>query len=285
MVGPDGRPYVLQKLTHPAVYLDTWALRLFAEGDRDLGVRFRKALIHARGTLVLSSLSIGEFAMFDDRRHADAVGVYVDTFYPDLFFAHFDPFRVITDEISVMVGQTKETPAGDVDMLIQFAQSAAQAGYPSLSSWFVSMHSARVDLRTYLDGMGGGFIEGFGQLRARFRDEPGFDKNALRNIKVSTRPRATQALLRSLVYRLQRDSSLQLDVNDALDVGHGLVAAAYGDFVLLDHRWYLRFTDASKFMRRYGITTRVAEFYSRRDGGVLRFLERLEGWPSKLVAA
>jgi hypothetical protein len=93
--------------------------------------------------------------------------------------------------------------------------------------------------------MGGGFIEGFGQLRARFRDEPGFDKNALRNIKVSTRPRATQALLRSLVYRLQRDSSLQLDVNDALDVGHGLVAAAYGDFVLLDHRWYLRFTDAS----------------------------------------
>ena len=93
--------------------------------------------------------------MFDDRRHADAVGVYVDTFYPDLFFAHFDPFRVINDEIPVMVGQTKETPAGDVDMRIQFAQSATQAGYPSLSCWFVSIHSARVDFRTHPRWHGG----------------------------------------------------------------------------------------------------------------------------------
>jgi hypothetical protein len=112
------------------------------------------------------------------------------------------------------------------------------------------MHSAPVDLRAYLDHMGGGLIEGFRHVRAQFRDEPGFDKNALRNIKMSTRPRATQALLRSLVYRLRRDPSPELDMNDALDIGHGVVAGAYGDFVLLDHRWQLRFTDAAKFMRR-----------------------------------
>jgi hypothetical protein len=133
--------------------------------------------------------------------------------------------------------------------------------------------------------MADGFLEGFRQLRLQFREDPGFNKNALRNIRMSTRPRATQALLRSLIYRLQRDSSLELDANDALDVGHGLVAAAYYDFVLVDHRWQLRIMDAAKFMRRYGITTRVAELYSQRNDGLLRVLERLEAWPPKTLVA
>ncbi len=56
LLGPDGRPLVRQTLTHPAVYLDTWALRTFAESPPALGARFREAVIRARGSLVLSHL-------------------------------------------------------------------------------------------------------------------------------------------------------------------------------------------------------------------------------------
>jgi hypothetical protein len=37
ILAANGLPFVMQTLTHPAVYLDTWALRQFAEGDRALG--------------------------------------------------------------------------------------------------------------------------------------------------------------------------------------------------------------------------------------------------------
>jgi hypothetical protein len=50
---------------------------------------------------------------------------------------------------------------------------------------------------------------------------------------------------------------------------------------LLDRRWYLRLKDAQDFLRSVGIETRIAEQYTRRDSGVLKFLERLEAWPAK----
>jgi hypothetical protein len=120
LVGPDDRPYVRQELAHPAVYLDTWALRMFAEDDPVLGVRFRDALQRARGTLVLSSLNIAEFT-FDVASHARAVGAYIDTLYPQLFFSHFNAFEVIPIEDQVMRGASHGSPAGDIGMLELFA--------------------------------------------------------------------------------------------------------------------------------------------------------------------
>ncbi len=57
LLGLDGRPIVMQKITHPAIYLDTWALRLFAEGEPALGQRFRAALLRAGGYLMLLHMS------------------------------------------------------------------------------------------------------------------------------------------------------------------------------------------------------------------------------------
>jgi hypothetical protein len=50
------------------VYLDTWAVRLFAEDDLATGDRFREALHRIGGTLVVSDLSLGNFAAFADTR-------------------------------------------------------------------------------------------------------------------------------------------------------------------------------------------------------------------------
>ncbi len=92
IVGRDGRPFVRQVLTHPSVYLDTWAIRLFAEDDPALGARFRAALHRAGGTLMLSHPSVGEFT-YDDARPARSAGRYIDTLQPNLFFSMFDASR------------------------------------------------------------------------------------------------------------------------------------------------------------------------------------------------
>jgi hypothetical protein len=68
ILGPVGRRLVQQRLIHPAVYLDTWAVRLFAEDDLAAGDRFRQALHRIGGTLVVSDLSLGDLAAFADAR-------------------------------------------------------------------------------------------------------------------------------------------------------------------------------------------------------------------------
>jgi hypothetical protein len=278
ILGPDGRPIVMQKNTHPAVYLDTWALRLFAEGEPALGQRFRDALLRVRGTLMLSLLSFGEFTSFDDPRHARTVGAFVDSINPHIFFSQFDPFQVIPAEYSIIAGQRNGTPAGDVRLLDLYAARRTGPPHPSISDWF-DYSIDRAQYRAEIDEMAQRFLNGIAELRNRFAAEPDFVKLALENVKVSTLPRVTQALLRALIYRL--DPKMTLDVNDALDIAHCIVPAAYADFVLLDRRWYVRLKDAERFLRSVNIETLIAEQYTQRDGGVLKLLERLEAWPPK----
>jgi integrase len=118
----------------------------------------------------------------------------------------------------------------------------------------------------------------------RFETKPGFAKQALRDIRNSTRPRATQALLRALLYRLQRDRKQELTINDAIDMFHCVVPAAYCDFVLLDRKWSAQLNDARTFLRRSGLQTRVAQQFTLRDDGVIKFLDTLEAWPKHAAA-
>jgi hypothetical protein len=275
ILGPDGRPIVMQKNVHPAIYLDTWALRLFAEAEPALGQRFREALLRARGTLMLSLMSFGEFTSFDDPRHARSVGAFVNSINPHIFFSQFDPFQVIQAEYSTIAGQRNGTPAGDERLLDQYARRAG-GRQPSISDWF-DFSADRPEYRADIDEMAERFLDGLAVLRDRLATEPDFEKLALENVKASTLPRATQALLRALIYRL--DPKMTLNVNDAIDIAHCIVPAAYADFVLLDRRWSVRLKDAEDFLPTVGIETRIAEQYTQRDGGVLKFLERLEAWP------
>lgn len=71
---------------------------------------------------------------------------------------------------------------------------------------------------------------------------------------------------------------LKLTTNDAVDVMHCIVPAAYCDFVLVDHTWCVRLTDACEWLNEAGIQSHVAQPFSRRDDGVNRFLEALEAW-------
>ncbi len=279
ILGPDGRSIVTQSLTHPVVYLDTWALRLFAEDEPALGYRFRTALKRTNGALMISHMSIGEFTSFDDPRHAWHAGDFVNSIIPNLYFSRFDPFAVIEDEYRILVGQRDASPAGDEHLLGLYAEDRARRGHESVREWFLSMHADRINNAAIISEMAQRFLGGIAELRGRIASEPDFAKLARENVKVSTLPRATQALLRALIYRL--DPMMKLDETDALDISHCIVPAAYADFVLLDRRWYVRLEDTREYLRSVGIETRIAEQYTKRDNGALQFLERLETWPLK----
>jgi hypothetical protein len=113
---------------------------------------------------------------------------FLDTLFPHYFFSHFSPFEVIKREIPVMVRQTKESPAGDSELLRQFADDASRAGYPSLASWFLSNHAVRKQMKQDLTQMGSALLAGFDGLRQQFDSDPSYAAMALQNIKESTRP-------------------------------------------------------------------------------------------------
>jgi hypothetical protein len=177
-----------------------------------------------------------------------------------------------------MVRQTTESPVGDVAMLDLYARGTQERGYPSVCGWFNWMYNDRANIAARRTEMANEFLKGVTELRKQFDTEPGFARNARKQIKQALRPRATLALLRAIIYQLCRDRRVNLTVNDALDLTHCVVPAAYCDFVLLDRAWYGRLNDARSFLTRSRIGTRVAQQFTQRDSGVTRFLDRLERW-------
>lgn len=279
ILGPDGRKLVSQSLTHPAVYLDTWAIRLFAEDEPPLGERFHDAVMSVGGTLMLSHLSFAEFT-YDDPRHALSAGHYLDTLIPNLFFSMFDFSKVLEAEVKRILGQTSENPAGDVDMLKLYAEGAEQRGYPSVAGWFAHMHSDRARVAASRKAMAQSVLDGVSELRRRLDTEPDFARSIPREIKNSRcHPRATHALARAVIYQLALDRKLDLTVNDAADLAHCIVPAAYCEFVLLDRGWYARLQDAQRFLKKRGLNAPIARHFTARGGGIVRFLEHLESWP------
>jgi hypothetical protein len=286
ILAPNGERMVQQRLTHPAAYLDTWAIRFFAEYDPASGERLRVALLRAGGTLVLSDLNLGDFAGFEDARHAEAAGRFIDSLGANIFFAEFDAFKVIDREIPIMVRQTDQSPAGDVEMLRLYAEGAEmRSGRLSIQSWFTAVHRERARLKPGLEAMARAFLEGIKGLQLRFDTEAGFRNSARHDVATSCRPRSTQGLLRAIVFRLQGDRKLKLTTNDAVDLMHCIVPAAYCDFVLVDHTWSMRLADAREWLHEVGIEAHIAQPFSRRDNGVARFLETLEAWEPESALA
>ena len=277
LLGLDGRPFVRQKLIQPAVYLDTWAICNLAE-DAKIGSRFREALLEAGGTLVFSSLNFVDFAGMDDPRHMEQAAEFIGSIAPQMFFSHFDPFIVCKREFEVMTGNTKESPAGDPELLAAFAAAAGNSSMrQAVIEWFRAMYRARKSLRADRDGMAQSLFAGIEGLRARIADEPGVAEDLRQPVRNADRPRSTLALLRVFIAQMEADRSLPKTANNAIDFLHSVVPAAYCRYVLVDAQWFARLNRAKKQMDVGGITAKVAIPYTKRNNGVEAFLTALEG--------
>jgi hypothetical protein len=93
-------PFIRQLRVAPSVYLDICALRNIAQ-DAAYADRFVNALLDKGGTLVLSGLSLSEFATLPDSKYqhaAGAVGALVQRIVPHLFMQHWFPEKVLVGE-------------------------------------------------------------------------------------------------------------------------------------------------------------------------------------------
>jgi hypothetical protein len=113
-------------------------------------------------------------------------------------------------------------------------------------------------------------------LRVQYADDANF-RAMVRAATVSgRRPSAVRFILRELITTFLIDPSHRLTPNDAFDWFHAVVPAAYCDVVLLDGSWAAAIERVRETLRREGNSAPVAAAFSRRQGGVERFLQALE---------
>jgi hypothetical protein len=116
----DGAVRYSQRLTHPSVYLDHWALLDFSQ-DEKLGRRLTETIKTRHGTLALSWLNLLEYSKVSEEAQARQAELLFENNLPHLFFLDTQPFRVISREDVFISGSSKAAPHGNEGLLREFS--------------------------------------------------------------------------------------------------------------------------------------------------------------------
>lgn len=259
---------VRQTLTRPLVYLDHWAVRLFAD-DKPLANRFISALHATGGTWVFSQVNLFEFVAMRDVATARRVEALIAEAFP-----HFYVLDTI-DETDYFLkhqpGEPRHPDAPDEHwILVDLGERAMISGGNFNTHRFVSDAITHADvLLPLFDQMKQDIVEAVAvardkvlsnQDRKEFVPRPGMRLKEIFRDELLLEPEAREG-------QIFRE-------NDATDLVHALPACLLCDMVLLDSAWCYKVKVATKRIRKAGIKGRLARCFSPRD--VAEFIGELE---------
>jgi hypothetical protein len=271
----SGTALVIQTNEPPTIYLDHGVLMSIAE-DTSLATRFIVTLKNQHGILALSWVNLAEFAKIRDQRQVRAVEQFVDAISPQLFFIAVDPWAVIRSEDEVLQGHKTQSKWGHVELLKLFV---IRKETPSLNpltgrDLFSNLRDSRI-LRG-LDKLGDQFISRIESLRKHYAEVTEFAKAVRKPPKGSAVLPATRLLLRELLGFFVKSTTKKLTRNDAADFFHAIVPVAYCDCVLLDGHWATQASVAAHPLYQAGQIETIAQAFSQRQNGLLKFFDALE---------
>jgi len=263
-----------QRFEHPAIYLDTFAVRAISE-SKELSDRFAHGLKARNGIWLLAGLSMGEFARFADPRHADSAERLLAQVVPHIYLFLSEPDAARTER-----GKTdpsvRSLPPADHRNMDYFSRRWAQAqAFPeTFKGIFQVVHENRDKMVETLDEVASKLVVSLGMHRQL---EP------YRRRAKAARPddgRTRQQIISGeLLRELVLDTQAPITANEALDLMHAVDAVDYCDLVLLDKAWERRVNALHQRIADAGITMPVARCFSMRNGGIEQFLDAIERWP------
>jgi len=274
--GPDGVITGYQRQQIPAVYLDFCALRIIAESP-ELSARFIAAIRHANASLMISWMTISEFSLLTDMRHAKAADAMFHQLFLHLFFFECEPYTVMANENAMSDGKHEGPAHGDTGLLIGMLQHAFAGQEPFEMASIISGNAAAHRPKHDEVGMRG--RKAFAAVQQRLKDDPNARKIAAKMLQeLPQRGTATMALLVALMKPLYDDRLPKH--NDIIDLLHAIVPCASAEFVVLDGRWASAVEQATKRIRKAGHMAPVAKVFSPRRNGIADFLAALEAFPA-----
>jgi hypothetical protein len=252
-------------------------MRLFSE-DEKLGDRFATVLKRRGGTLALSILSQMEFSGLTDVSQAHAADGFLESVLPNVFFMDFNAMSVIHREEDPTWMERHGTPEADLDLLWLFCALPRPAlDRFSAKGFFSEPTRGRDKLLESFSTLADQVLLAISLLHKRIEEEPEIRARAAKPWEGAERPRATLALFRALTGTPPQSQSQKLKKNDAIDLLHTVVAAAYCDYILLDRSWCHRLDVARRQLGAGGISAPIAKAFSKAK--VQSFLDELESSP------
>lgn len=263
--------------THPAVYLDHWAMRAFSENG-DLGTRLLEAIRKTNGTLCLTHLSAVEFSKADDARHAKDAEAFFDAAMASLYLVELDFDKAIAAEEQLGPGNTRPPPDVETVQLLtdRLRHTSGQLTFTGLVQ---AVASSRDEIAITFAESNQAIVA----MVARERANPKFVAKALNSDPGSdphTPISPTKILFGELLRNVVIDATAQFTANDAADLQHTTIPSAYCDFILLDKRWEHFLNVATERIAARNLPFRPAKGFSRRRNGIEKFLVALESWPN-----
>ena len=264
---------VRQSFDSPTVYLDHWALRLFSD-DPVLQDRLVSAVLRKQGTLLLSTISFAEFAHPNDRLHCVAAESFIERLLPNIYFTDFAYEKLQVQEEAEPNNRRRFWPPADLPQLKLFAERAQDTPLGFTMRGFITM--AR-DSHAYLAPVAHETVQMIkGGIEAARRD-PEYVRKA-RHILPNDKRTRTYVVMAELMREFHLNPNLKISDNDVIDLLHAAMPVNCCDFVLLDGAWADRVAKLKQRIAAARSVLPLACCYSRRDDGVLRFLDELESF-------
>ncbi len=269
---PDG-VHVRQSFDSPTVYLDHWAIRMFSD-DLELQDRFVNALMSKCGTLLLSHLSLGEFARATDPRHCRDAEAFLERLLPNIFFTNLALDEVLKQELTEPNNQKRFWPSEDLPQLKLFAERAqsTQLGF-TMDGFITLAHSNRVELSELTNNS----IRMILDALENARSDPSYVVKARNTLPSDARPR-TLIILGELMRGFNLDHTAPISENDAIDLLHAAMPVNCCDYVLLDSPWAERVEKMRQRIVKATTDMPITRCFSKRGNGIAAFLTDIEAF-------
>lgn len=269
----DGSTRVRQSFVSPTIYLDHWALRLFSD-DVELQDRLVATLLRQQGTLLLSNFSLAEFARNDDRRHALAAEEFLERLLPNIYLTDSAFDKLHEQELHESSNVRRFWPPADLAQLKLFAERAPDTPLGFTMRGFITM--AR-DNHVTLEVVTKETLHMIRSGLESLRGDPEYVR-AARNVRPTSKRTRMFVIMAELMREFVLNPRLKMSDNDVFDMLHAAVPVNCCDYVLLDGAWTDRVSKMNQRLTKTGETMPVAKCYSRRNNGVLRFLDDLDAY-------
>jgi len=270
----DDDVHVTQYCAPPVVYLDHWALMDIAD-DPDLSHRLIDGIHASHGTLAISYINLGEYAQVTDLEHAKNAESLFDKIYPNVFFINPDVFTVIENENKLIQGGAHLPPHADIELIEGFIKLNA-GSIESISARDLFSSALSSELLSTMNEFADLIVRRIDDFREHYSENTQFKNTLNKPINGPAIQRGTRYLVRDVLSMVVKDQCSIFNRHDAFDFVHTIVSVSYCDYVLLDSKWATLVNQASRRLKRNGLTFPLARVFSSKNNGTIQVMESLE---------
>lgn len=269
----NGKTHAKQSFDAPTVYFDHRTICDFSDA-LTLQDRFVKTMQEKRGTFVLSHTNLGQIANANDSGSSDAAEKFLDRLLPNVYLTDFDLAKAEAFEKQLHYTGQRMWPSPDLPMLkLVAARSVNAGGDLALAGFIMRSYLYRDRLSKIFNEVNQDILDELNEQHA----DPIYLEMARQSVPDTSRTK-TRVVMGELMRELMIDTKPSITVNDVVDWQHAVLPVSCCDFALLDDTWVQRGRSVKKRAAQQGLYMSLAKCFSKRDNGLIEFLDQLEAF-------